>query len=84
MRPCCVLLSACSPFEVYVPAPPFKPPELPSQAALREGVKKGVEEEKLSGGIEISALRKTDRGPGSYYVCLREANPQTERHFTYS
>lgn len=35
--------------------------------------------------IEISAVRKTDHGPGAYFVCLREANPSTNKsHLVYS
>ena len=45
-----------------MPAPDFKPPEPPSQTALRQGVKKGAEEEKVTGPIEISAVRRSYLG----------------------
>lgn len=43
------------------------------------GVSSAVKEARLSQPVEISAVRKTDHGPGRYFVCLREANPSTAK-----
>jgi hypothetical protein len=77
-----LLLSACS----TVDAPPaaYVLPSPPSLTALREGVKKASTDEKLTGPLEMSALRKADRGFGKYFVCMREANSSTERRPAYS
>jgi hypothetical protein len=77
-----LLLSACS--TVDAPAPVYVAPSPPSLLALREGIKKASSEEKLSGPIELSALRKADRGFGQYFVCMREANSSSDRHAAYS
>jgi hypothetical protein len=80
-----LLLSACtSSADVLAPPPDLKPIEPPSQPAVREGVKLAAKEEKLSGSLEISVSRRTDRGLGRYFVCLRETNPPEGRRFTYS
>jgi len=44
-----------------------------------------VRDAKLQQPVEISSMRKTDRGPGSYYVCLREVNAPAQRsRYVYS
>ena len=77
-----LLLGACS--TVEAPPPVYVAPSPPSLLALREGIKKASTEEKLSGPIEMSVLRKADRGFGQYFVCMREANSSTERRGAYS
>ena len=86
-----VLLGGCSstadtptadtPQSLYI----SRPPSPPTQTALIEGLRKAVPEEKLTAPIEISALRKVELGGfGSYFVCMREVNPTSDRHFVYS
>jgi hypothetical protein len=49
----------------------YVPPSPPTEAAVISGIKAAVPEAKLTAPLEISAVRPTDRGPGSYFVCLR-------------
>lgn len=49
---------------------------------MQEGVRKAAAEVKLSGGLETSAVRPSDHGPGSYFVCLRQRGG--DRHPAYS
>jgi hypothetical protein len=79
-----VLLTGCS-SSTDTPQLTYTPPSPPTQPALIEGLRKAVPEEKLTAPIEISALRRVEFGGfGSYFVCMREANPTSERHFVYS
>jgi hypothetical protein len=91
-----VLLGGCSatadtptadtPQSLYIPPSPS------TQKALVEGLRKAISEEKIAAPdqkiaapIEISALRKVEYGGlGRYFVCMRELNPTSERHFVYS
>jgi hypothetical protein len=61
----CAALAACSSGGIYVPPSP------PTEAAVIAGVKAAVSEAKLTAPFEISTVRPTDHGPGSYFVCLR-------------
>jgi hypothetical protein len=79
-----LLLTGCSSL-TDTPQPIYTPPSPPTQTALIEGLRKAVPEEKLTAPIEISALRKVELGGfGSYFICMREVNPTSERHFVYS
>jgi hypothetical protein len=52
---------------------------------MQKGVSNAVAEAKLTAPVEISSLRKTDHGPGDYFVCLRESDPSPgKQHFTFS
>ena len=51
---------------------------------MQEGVKKAANEAKLTGGLETSAVRQSDHGPGSYFVCLRQTGPSAGRRPAYS
>jgi len=76
----CVLLSGCSVFaDNSLPIPVFQPPRPPSQEAVRKAIDAFVKEAKLTPPVEISAIRKTDHGPGAYFVCLRAAHPAPEK-----
>ena len=71
----CLVLGAC--FAAY-DLPPTYPPE-PSKAL--EGAKRGANEEKLVGPVEISAVREAHPlGPGPYILCIRGANSLTGMH----
>lgn len=64
--------------------PAYHPPQAPSAQAMKEGVKKGAAEAKLTGGLETSAVRHTDHGPGSYFVCVRQSGPSAGRRPAFS
>jgi hypothetical protein len=52
---------------------------------MLNGLRQAAAETKLSAPLEISQLRKTDRGGlGSYFVCLREVNPAPDKRFVYA
>jgi len=53
-------------------------------AATREGARKAVAEEKLTGLIEISEVRESDHGPGRFIVCLRGAEQASSPRRTYA
>jgi hypothetical protein len=77
-------LSACSSIEASSIIGPYVPPSAPSPAATREGAKKAVAEEKLTGLIEMSELRESDHGPGRFVVCLRGAEQAFGPRRTYA
>ncbi|HEV2158814.1 MAG TPA: hypothetical protein VGR99_30980 [Bradyrhizobium sp.] len=66
------------------PPPAYQPPRAPGAKAVQEGVKKGAAEAKLTGGLETTAVRRTDHGPGLYFVCLRQRGPSAGRSPAYS
>lgn len=65
-----LLLAGCASSANLPPA--YHPSRAPSAKAVQEGVKKAATEAKLTGGLETSAVRPSDHGPGSYFVCLRQ------------
>jgi hypothetical protein len=78
-----LLLSGCSPVEM--PSVAYTAPSPPTQAAVVAGVKATATAAKLSPPLEVSDVRPTDHGLGSYFVCVREAvSPTSEKHPTYS
>ena len=69
----CFLLSACSVWPDRSVAPPAAPPENPlTDNALRKGITLAANSAHLAGPLERSSLRKSDHGPGSSFVCIRE------------
>jgi hypothetical protein len=76
----CLLLGACSP--ATFPSA-YVPPSPPTPQAVIKGARVAAAEEKLTGPIEISEVRLADHGPGSYFVCLREAS-SSDRRTAYS
>lgn len=42
---------------------------------MQKGIANVVTESKLTKPVEVSAIRRADRGPGDYLLCLREVNP---------
>jgi hypothetical protein len=78
-----LLLSGCSSVEMSpvthtVPSPP-------TQAAVVAGAKAAATVAKLSPPLEVSDVRPTDHGPGSYFVCIREVvNSTSEKRPAYS
>lgn len=68
-----LLLCACAETNpIYAPPSVYVPPSPPSEAAIGSGVKKIATDAKLSGPLEISSVRQSAHGPGSYFFCLRE------------
>lgn len=69
----CFVLSACSIWPDASVAPPAAPPENPlTDHALRMGVTRAANGAHFTGPLEVSNVRKTDHGPGSSFVCIRE------------
>lgn len=64
--------------------PVYHPPQPPSAKAVKEGVTKAAAEAKLTGALEASAVRHSDHGPGSYFVCLRQRGPSPGGRTAYS
>ncbi|EJN15428.1 hypothetical protein PMI42_01034 [Bradyrhizobium sp. YR681] len=64
--------------------PVYHPPRSPSAKAVQEGVKKAAAEVKLTGRLETTAVRPTNHGPGSYFVCLRLGGGPSDKHPAYS
>ena len=64
--------------------PAYHPARAPSAKAVQEGVKKAATEAKLIGGLEMSAARHSDHGPGSFFVCLRQTGPSAGGRPVYS
>jgi hypothetical protein len=68
-----------------MPPATYIPPSPPTQAAVVAAVNKATAEAKLSPPLEISDVRPTDRGPGSYFVCMREVvSSSSEKRPVYS
>jgi hypothetical protein len=76
-----LLLSACS--SVRTTEPTYVPPSPPTEKAIGATVATIAIEAKLVNPLEISALRPNDHGPGSYFVCVREANPPPDKSRRY-
>jgi hypothetical protein len=82
-----LMLAACSsdpglPASTYAP---YVPPSPPTQSAIVPAATAAAAEAKLAAPLQISAVRHTDRGPGQYFICLREANPppdKRQRHYS--
>lgn len=89
MRPLVVLLlcstlAACA---APVELPLWKPyvsPSAPTTAAVGDGIKRAVAEEKVGNPIEISAVRQTDHGLGAFVICLRGAGSASGQRTTYA
>ena len=77
-----VLLGACS-TDTGMATPAYVPPSAPSEKAIATAAKSLATDAKLTGPVEVSPVRPTDHGPGSYVVCLREANPPPDGHQRY-
>jgi hypothetical protein len=52
---------------------------MPSTSAVGTAIKQAATEEKLSGSIEMSDIRHTDFGPGSFMVCMRGTETANNR-----
>jgi hypothetical protein len=79
--PLALLLSACS--SVNTTEPTYVRPSPPTEKAIGAAVAALAIDAKLVTPLEISALRPTDHGPGSFFVCVREVNPPPDRPRRY-
>lgn len=82
--PLFLLLSACS--STSTPALPelaYAPPSLPAETAVAAAVAAIAKDASLVSPLEISAVRQSERGPGSYFVCVREVNPPPDKPRRY-
>jgi hypothetical protein len=80
----CFTLAACSTAVESSSIGAYVPPSMPTMAAARDGIKKAVTEEKLTGPIEMSDLRETDHGPGRFVLCIRGVESKYSRVGTYA
>jgi len=80
----CTTLAACSALEGFSTATPYAAPSMPTMAAATTGAKQAAAEAKLTGPIEMSDLRQTDRGPGRFVLCIRSAQPKDGRATYYA
>jgi len=80
----CSTLAACSsPAELPL-WKPYVPPSMPTTDAAGKGIKQAATEEKLTGPVEMSDLRHTDHGPGSFVLCIRGVDEKYRRVGTYA
>lgn len=70
-----VLLISVSSSAHSEPPPVYVPPSPPTEKAISAAVAAIGKDAKLVGPLEISAVRPNDRGPGRFFVCVREVNP---------
>jgi hypothetical protein len=77
-------LAACSTSDDLVPIKPYVPPAMPTADAVGKGIKQAAAEAKLTGPIEMSDLRQTDHGPGSYMLCIRGVESKYSRIVIYA
>jgi hypothetical protein len=80
----CFTLAACSPPAELPLWKPYVPPSMPTMDAAGKGIKQAATEEKLTGPIEMSDLRHTDHGPGSFVLCIRGVDEKYRRVGTYA
>jgi hypothetical protein len=76
-----LLLSACS--SVNTTEQAYVRPSPPTEKAIGAAVAAIAKEAKLVTPLEISALRPSDHGPGSFFVCVREVNPPPDKTRRY-
>jgi len=80
-----LMLAACS-SEPGLPAStyaPYVPPSPPTQNAIVAGATAAAGEAKLAAPLQISAVRQAERGPGRYFICLKEATPPPDKPQRY-
>jgi hypothetical protein len=80
----CFTLAACSTAGESSLMKRYVPPSMPTTDAAGKGIKQAATEEKLTGPIEMSDLRHTDHGPGSFVLCIRGVDEKYRRVGTYA
>jgi hypothetical protein len=79
-----LMLAACSSHPDILPVAAYVPPSPPTQKQIVASSWAVAKEAKLVGPLQISAVRQSDHGPGSYFVCLKEANPLSNEPRCYA
>jgi hypothetical protein len=84
---CCIiltilLLSGCSSAPSAL-EPVYVAPSPPTEKAIASGVAALAGQAKLVAPEEISEVRPNDHGPGSFFVCVREANLPPDKPHRY-
>jgi hypothetical protein len=74
-----LLLAACAPAVELPLWKPYAPPSMPTTDAASKGITQAVAEEKITGPVEMSDLRHTDHGPGSFVLCIRGVESKYRR-----
>ena len=78
-----LMLAACS--SDFSTAPPdYVAPSPPTEQSVVASAKAVAADLKMTGPLEISAVRPTDLGPGRFFVCLRQADPTIAKRQPYS
>ena len=78
-----LMLAACS-SDPSLTMSTYVPPFPPTQKAIVPVATATAAEGKLVAPLQISAVRQTDHGgPGQYFICLREANPPSDKRQRY-
>lgn len=72
------LLSGCSSTPSSL-EPVYVPPSPPTEKAIASGVAALALQAKLVAPLEVSEVRPNNHGPGSFFVCVREANPPPDK-----
>lgn len=72
-----LLLGACS--SLHTTDVAYVTPSTPSEKSIGAAVAALANDGKLVSPLEISAVRPSDHGPGSYFVCVREVNPPPDK-----
>jgi hypothetical protein len=76
-----LLLGACS--SLHTTDVAYVAPSAPTEKAIGSAVAALANDGKLVSPLEISAVRPSDHGPGSYFVCVREVNPPPDKPRRY-
>ena len=76
-----LLLISCS--GTHTTEPIYVPPSPPAENAIATAVAALAKDGNLVGPLEISAVRPSDHGPGSYFVCVRDGNPPPDKPRRY-
>jgi hypothetical protein len=76
--PLFLLLSGCA-SAPELPELAYAPPSPPAETPVAAAVAAIAKDASLVSPLEISAVRRSERGPGSYFVCVREINPPADK-----
>lgn len=76
-----LLLISCA--GTHTTEPIYVPPSPPTEKAIATTVAALAKDGNLVSPLEISAVRPSDHGPGSYFVCVRDANPPSDKPRRY-
>jgi hypothetical protein len=80
----CSTLAACASAGDTSIIKPYVEPSMPTPEAASAGVKQAAAEAKITGPVEMSDLRPTDHGPGSFMLCMRALEPGSGKLRTFA